>query len=61
VLESRQEGILNRVFGVVWVAYVAMGPSVKHGQISRNNVLKFPRVPFANVLGRVLLVSDVRL
>jgi hypothetical protein len=58
---SRQEGILNRVLSVVLVAHVAMGPSVKHGQISRNNVLKLRRVLFANVRGVVLLVSGLRL
>jgi len=41
VLVSGQQGILHCIFRVVRVTYVAIGPSIKGGEILRDNVLKF--------------------
>ena len=45
----------------MWVAHVAIGPSVKRGQVSRDSVFKFFRAPFTNGNPGILLTSDVRL
>ncbi|MFZ0745179.1 MAG: hypothetical protein WAM85_12290 [Terracidiphilus sp.] len=41
VFAGRQEGILHRVFSVVWIPDVTICHSIKDWQISRNGILKF--------------------
>src|ERR1700728_884842 len=61
VLVSGQESILNRVFGVVWVAHIAIGPDVERGQITRNSVLELRCVLFANMGDCVPFICDIHL
>jgi hypothetical protein len=60
VLVGRQEGILHRVFSVVWVSDIAICSFVKERHISRNNILKFPNALYANLDCGVMLISNVR-
>jgi hypothetical protein len=61
VLVSGQEGILHRIFSVVWVLHIAIGPSVECRQITRNSVLELRSVLFADMGDCVPFLSDVHL
>ena len=51
----------DRIFSVVWVFHIAIGPSVERGQITRNSVLELRCVLFASVGDGVSFTCDVRL
>jgi hypothetical protein len=61
VLVGGQEGVLHRVFSVVWVSHVPICSFVKESQILRNCILKFPNARLAKLDYGVMAIWNVRM
>jgi hypothetical protein len=56
-----QEGVLHRIFSVVWVTHVAICSFVKKSQVLRNYILKLPNARLAKLDYGVMAISNVRM